>query len=577
MDKLSRRDAKKFSRSRQFILSLYSPPALLPNGAITDQDLQHFLGYLTSSSWPNVAIANEIVRHTAAIFKIFHARRHSTPPAPPAQDASDPSSVSSDDDAPLVGEGSFREPAIQATFHTSRAARTLILNRLEDCRTAAEFDACVAHYDKALTLIVKWARKENRPFYKPNFHRQWLDRIEHYLTIFNLPTHQHRHKAYRLWESQARAFASSSSLLPAPPSNFTGKRTVHDDIPGWIPRMNKISKLLRHSLLRHTPVSIGDATRPERRTSRHRGLHAAHHRRVPSPAWAFTLNWSMQASSPLVEAWLAAPTSVDQRNLVGSAWPVSWSKTNVITTRTKLDSALYTRNIFSKSKEGPPLVFLYDLIRGALASGEVTTNPPFPLITATAQARKAQGTTQWFVPFEAAAAILILTPIEILRQQYTFTINPLNCTKTCDFPPDIEPFLPRRSTFDRMQAFSRMSGDDTITAAHEWALDQMSHGRTYSRTDFPAIPADIPGPPTDSDSDPESSSDFDEIVSASSGDDSSDISDDQPLPPPPARSLGRRAPASARAQQSRHQHPQDRPPTPTSTSRRRRHSTVEPS
>jgi hypothetical protein len=570
LDKLSRRDIKKFSRSRQIILSLHSPPSPLPNDVIDDQDLQHFLVHLTSNSWLcNTNIANEIVHHAASIFKIFHTRRNSTPPtADAAQVASDHDT--SDDDAPLVGPGSSREPAIQAAFHTSREARVLILNRLEDCRTTAEFDACIEHYDKALSLVVKWARKENRPFYKPNFHRQWLNRIEHYLTIFNLPTHQHRHRAYRMWESQARAFASISSLLPTPPSEFVGKRTVHDDIPGWIPRMYKISKLLRHSLLRHTPVSISEVTRPERRSRIVRGLHAAHHRRVPSPAWAFPLNWSMQTSSPLVEAWLAAPTSTEQRNLLGSAWPASWPKTSIITTRTNLDTALYSRKVLANSKEGPPLVFLYDLIRGALASGEVTTNPPFPLITATAQAKKAQGATQWFVPFEAAAVTLILTPIEILRQQYTFTINPLNSTRNCDFPPDIMPFPPRLDTFRRMQDCAGLSQEDTIRNAHEWALDQLSIGRNYSSEDFPAIPADIPGPPTDSESDQDSNSDWDGIISASSDDDSND---EQPLTLSlPARNPNQQAPASARARQPRHQtaHPQDRPQMPTSTSKRRR-------
>jgi ribonuclease HI len=568
LDKLSKRDFKKFTRSRQFILSLYSPPVPPLNDFIDAQDLQRFLVHLTSNSWHDVTIANEIVQNTAAIFKIFHARRNSAPPTAEPDIDSD----SSDDDAPLVGPGSSRDPVIQASYHTSREARLLILDRLEDCRTATEFDACLTHYNKELSLIVKWARKENRPFYKPNFHRQWLHRIEHYVTIFNLPTHKLRHSTYRMWESQDRAFASNSSLLPTPPSRFTGKRKVHDDIPGWIPRMNKISKLLRHSLLRNTPVSILDATRPERRTSRNRAPQAAHHRRVASPAWAFSLNWSMQASSPLVEAWFAAPTSIDQRNMIGPAWPASWPKTSVITTRNKVDAALYDRNTIANSKEGPPLTFLFDLIRGALASGEITTDPPFPLHTATAQAKKDQGTsTKWFVPFEAAAVTLIFTPIEILRQRYTFTINPLNSTRNCDFPPDITPFPPRLDTFLRVQQSILLPETDAIRAAHDWALDQMSHGRTYLSTEFPATPADIPGPPTD-ESDPDTNSDFDGIVTASSDDDSNDSNDEQLPPSPAARNLSGPAPASARAQQPRHrtQHPQDRPSMPTSTSKHRR-------
>lgn len=284
----------------------------------------------------------------------------------------------------------------------------------------------------------------------------------------------------------------------------------------------------------------------------------------------------MQTSSPLVEAWLAAPTSIEQRNLMGPAWPASWPKTSIITTRTNLDPALYKRNTLAKSKEGAPLVFLHDLIRGALASGEVTTNPPFPIITATAQAKQAQGTTQWFVPFDAAALILIYTPIEILRRQYTFTINPLSSTRNCDFPPDIIPFPPRLDTFHRMQdrRMLDLPQIDAICAAHEWALDQLSHGRKYPSTEFPATPADIPGPPTDSESDAESNSDFDGIISTSSEDDTSDSNDEQPLPrpSPSAHNPRRLTPAQTRSQQPHHQtgNPQDRPPMPTPTSKRRR-------
>jgi hypothetical protein len=424
----------------------------------------------------------------------------------------------------------------RATYHTGRIARLLILDRLEDCRSVAEFDVCVAHYKFSLARLTTWARMENRPFYRPTFQRQWLSRIEYYLTFFNLPTHRLRYRAHQLWESQDdRAFASTTTLLPRPytSSQQSGKRIVHEDIPGWIPKMNHISKLLRRSLLRYTPAPSSEATRPGRRSRKSKGLRSAHHRRVSSPSWAFSLNWSMQAATPLVEAWFAAPTSLDQRNLLGPAWPASWSKTSTITTRTNLDPDKYHRHVISQSTNGAPLVFLYDLIREALTSGELTTNPPFPIFSEAAQARQDQGKSRWFAPYEAAAVTMIFTPVEILRHRYSFTINPQNHTRNADFPPSIQPFPPRLSTYTRMRDCFVPNEHDAIRAAHEWALDQMGQGRTHPCTSFPAIPAAIPGPPSDTEAEPVS--DFDDVISTSNNSDSSD--DTSPTGPPrPQRS-----------------------------------------
>jgi len=293
--------------------------------------------------------------------------------------------------------------------------------------------------------------------------------------------------------------------------------------------MNHISKLLRRSLLCYTPVSSSEATRPGRKSGKSKGLRAAHHRRVSSPPWAFSLNWSMQAATPLVEAWFAAPTSLDQRNLLGPAWPASWSKTDIITTRKNLDPGKYNRHVISESTKGAPLVFLYDLIRDALTSGELTTDPPFPIFTEAAQARQDLGNSRWFSPYEAAAVSMIFTPIEIFRQRYSCTIHPLNRTRTADFPPSIKPFSPRLSTYTRMRdCFLIPDEVAAITAAHEWAVEQMEHGSTHPSTSFPMIPADIPGPPSDIEA--EFNSDFDDFVSSASDSDSSDVA--SPTGPP---------------------------------------------
>jgi hypothetical protein len=255
----------------------------------------------------------------------------------------------------------------------------------------------------------------------------------------------------------------------------------------------------------------------------------------------------MQASTPLVEAWFAAPTSLDQRNLLGPAWPESWSKTAVITTRKNLDPGKYQRYVLSMSTKGAPLVFLYDLIREALTSGELTTDPPFPIFTEAAQARQDLGKSRWFAPYEAAAVTMIFTPVEIFRRSYSCTINPLNRTRTADFPASIKPFAPRLSTYTRMRdCFLIPDEGDAISAAHDWAIEQMEHGKAHPKTSFPALPADIPGPPSDAEA--EFESDFDDIISASSDSDNSDASSPTAPPPRPRTSQAptRQSPSSPR-------------------------------
>jgi hypothetical protein len=202
-------------------------------------------------------------------------------------------------------------------------------------------------------------------------------------------------------------------------------------------------------------------------------------------------------------------------------------------------------------------VFLYDLIRDALTSGELTTDPPFPIFTEAAQARQELGKSRWFAPYEAAAVSMIFTPIEIFRQRYSCTIHPLNHTRTADFPPSIKPFPPRPSTYTRMRdCFLIPDEVDAIAAAHEWAVEQMEHGKTHPRTSFPMIPADIPGPPSDAEA--EFDSDFDDIMSASSDSGSDDAA--SPVGPP-HRS---RTPQAPTRQNSKKPH---LGPSPSSTKR----------
>ena len=515
-------DRRKVTKSRRAIFagSLISE---WPNRSTMDE----YLTSLTSSTYSlgdNADHANMLVKHHSRITRIYHKWRvmRDIPPdtIDPAFDIpDDPFDDAASNDG--MGSGSSN-----VKYHTSPEARQLILDRLEDCRSVAEFDQCIAFYGKHISRIGKWARQSQRAFFRPHFFRQWLQRIEAYLTIVNCPTHQVRHQAYLQYEAHTdRAYHKTIAMFPsqAPPPGATH---IHFTLKGWIPRMTNIKKLLCRSLLRYTPTNASDPTRPARREypsgSKRKGLHSAHHRTVPSPSWAFSLNWSMLQSTPLVEAWLAAPTSFLQRTLIGSAWPSDWPKDTVIQTRTKIGPEQYERSHIANSVQGRSLLFLFDLIREALTSGELTSNPPFPRFSVTAQAKQDQGVHRFFTPFAAAAVMLIFTPIEIWRQQgRLFSINPINVTMKADLPATIVPFPPRLETYTRLFFSYQLPTVECIADAAEWGSDQMEANRRFHREFFPPLPADIPGSSTASTSGSVDSWMFDEDADTGSSEESS--------------------------------------------------------
>ena len=513
-------DRRKILKSRQAILSGAAPTDWPNSTAMND-----YLTLLTSSVYShgkNPDHSNAVVKHQARIVKIFHKWRALCPASIiPDHDIPD-----AEDDADF-GMGRERGGAAappHAKFHTGPAARLLILDRLEACRSVSEFDSCVTFYGKTLDRLSTWAAQSQRPFFRPTYFRQWLGRIEAYLTLANCPTHPTRRQAYVIHEAQAnRAYHKSTAPLPPVPAPRPGRKTVHSDFPDWLPKMSKISKLVCRSLLHCTPANPSDATRNSRpSTSKNKGLKAAHHRTVSSPHWSFSLNWSLLRSTPLVEAWLAAPTSIQQRELIGPAWPPDWPKTTVIQSRKKQDPNLYERQTLAGATNGPTLLFLYDLIREALLSGELTTTPPFPLFTAEITAKQAQGLTFNYSPYAAAAVKLIFIPIDIWRQQgVTFFINPINITKHADLPASIIPLCPRLDVYTRILLSLQLPATECIAEAAEWASDQMESGRLIPRHYFPILPPDIPGSSTASLPRSEHQWDFDDDADTGSSDCSS--------------------------------------------------------
>ena len=96
---------------------------------------------------------------------------------------------------------------------------------------------------------------------------------------------------------------------------------------------------------------------------------------------------------------------------------------------------------------------LYDTIREALTSGVLLVSPPFPVFTDAALA-KIESVTSRQMPFQAAALVLIYTPLEILLQrQFTFTFDP--------------------SGADRPQSRTERTTKHALAEANAWAETKM--------------------------------------------------------------------------------------------------------
>jgi hypothetical protein len=289
---------------------------------------------------------------------------------------------------------------------------------------------------------------------------------------------------------------------------MTGFRSKFQEMRDWIN-----TKLLRHNII------LQDLQDPRPNKPRRKKYKPPHSRRNPSPPWSFHLDWSFQLSTPLVEAWLAAPTSTLQRYLVRSVWPEEWSKTAIIQTHMKIDQDLYCRQTLVNSRKGTGLLQLYDLIRDALANGEISSVPAFPALTAAATAKLSTARTHQ-APFQSAALILIFTPIEILRRRHSFFVNPASISypDRVNFPDNLRPFPPRSETYHQVSDMLSLSPDDCIHSARLWARRQMQTGRIDSPSFFPDPPPEIDGSETTFTG--SLSSAFDDDISSSSSSDS---------------------------------------------------------
>jgi ribonuclease HI len=514
LNRISNRDRRKIISSRRHILGIDAP-------LDTSSLKQHFVA-LTSSTMVPPANADSIIKSQAKmrhIYLKYRSRFASGAADSDSQDSQDSQDPQDRDDS---HEGAGQDSTAPRQTHHGPAARQLILSRIEASRTAEEIASVFAHYRITLDVYDRWSKQHGRQFFRPRFYRQWLHRCEDYLTILNCPTWELRYKAYLQYEASDRPWAkcstrpvssTSTGLQPRyagrASTNMTGFRSKFQEMRDFIN-----TKLLRHSII--LPLQNPRPNRP-----RSKPYKPPHSRRNPSPPWAFHLDWSFQLSTPLVEAWLAAPTSETQRLLVRSVWPEEWSKTAIIQTHMKIDPDLYCRQTLVNSKKGKGLLQLFDLIRDALANGEISTVPAFPELTAAATAKLSTAKT-YQAPFQSAALILIFTPIEILRRRVSIFVNPASISypDRVNFPDTLRPFPPRLDTHHRVSDMLSLTDrpDLCIGAARIWARQQMQIGRIDSPSFFPEPPPEIDG--SDTTFAGSFSSAFDDDISSSSSSDS---------------------------------------------------------
>ncbi len=487
LNRVSARHRRKIISSRRHILGTEVPS--------DSASLNRFFSILTSSTLTPPANADSIIKSQARmrhLYLKYRSRSTSGAMDSDSQDNQDPQE--SDDFQEDTAPNSM---APRRTHHGS-AARQVILDRIEASRTAGEVTSVFAHYGLSLGVYDRWSQQHARQFFRPRFYLQWLHRCEDYLTILNCPTWELRYYAYLQYESSNRPWAKCSTLPVNTASTglqprYAGRCSTN--MTGFRSKFQEMRHFINTKLLRHNITLPLQNPRPNR--PRRKAYKPPHSRKNPSPPWSFLLDWSFQLSTPLVEAWLAAPNSTAQRYLVRSVWPEDWSKTAIIQTHMKIHPDLYCRQTLVNSRKGKGLLQLFDLIRDALANGEIATIPAFPALTAAATAKLSTAKT-YQAPFQSAALILIFTPIDILRRRVRILVNPASISypDRVNFPDTLRPFPPRLDTYHQVSDMLSLSPDNCVLSARLWAQRQMQIGRTESPSFFPDLPPEIDGSET---------------------------------------------------------------------------------
>jgi hypothetical protein len=267
--------------------------------------------------------------------------------------------------------------------------------------------------------------------------------------------------------------------------------------------------------------------------------------------WPYYMDWTFTATTPLAEAWLAAPTSTEQRNLLGAAWPEDWPKTESIKLR-KLTVDQYRRSSLPTSLHG-----IFRILHDAIEFHEISILPEPEILPLKEN--------DWN-RYCRTVVRFILTPIEELRTTDTIKINPINISRSSvhfpdnpavrsqnpTFPAAITPHPPRVDVFIHVARMLNLDNpSEAVDIARSWTNDRLENvgiPKQFRSDFFPPLP------PRNSDLDEQSDQDSqqeDDLLTVDGLSDSSNDSSHSPSPRPHLTNTGEPRPGHARNGTSR--------------------------
>lgn len=481
LDSLRPRDHSIIKRFRNTVKRLRPHFRNAPIPKTEPESITELLQWATSSQSPEDAGLNKLVTRTRSLILVLNNRYRTMSP-PPLQRPSPIIREPMHDLQEGAGDYHAQESAAHRfSQSTTESQRVVILDRMQDCRTPEEFKRWEKWSSRALSTMHRWHVKLKRQGHQAVGYLEFLQWCQDYLTVIACPT----------WELREEAW---NRYLP-----LRGSRT-QPGLKGIRARFHYLGTKICGMLREDTQ-------------------------------WPFFMDWTFTATTPLAEAWFAAPTSLEQRNLLGSAWPPEWSKTDTIKLR-RLSVDQYRRTSLPKSLHG-----LFKILHDAIEFHEISLQPE--------PERLPLKNNDWN-RYCRTVVRMILTPIEALRNTDTIIINPINVSRSSlhfpdnsknrsqnpTFPQAITPHPPRVDVFtNTSRILTARTPSEAIDIARSWTnirLENLGIPKQFPNDSFPALP------PRTSDLDEPSNEDSqqeDDLLTIDGLSDSATSSSNSPSPP----------------------------------------------
>ena len=456
------------------------------------------LHWATSSQYTGTQQeTHRLVTRTRSLMRVLNNRYQIVQPLPLEAPEVEPEYMADEYAGDNMGANDGHEPVAHRFLTSSNAEqRIVILDRMLDCRTPEEFDRWKEWANRDFTTLSRWHVNHQRTGLQAEGYREFLCWCQSYLTLLACPT----------WELRQTAWNMNPPLR--------GSRN-QEGLKGIRARFHYL------------------------------GTHTCQMLRYDIQ-WPYYMDWTFTATTSLAEAWFAAPTSTEQRNLLGADWPAEWSKTTKVALR-KLQPHQFRRTSLPKS-----LHWLFRCLHDAIKFHEISLEPPPTQLPTKNNDWNAYCTT---------VVQLILSPIELIRQTTTITINPINFSRSSvhnpdnslnrsqnpTFPAAILPHPPRLDVFNHVSLILQARNvAEAIEVAKAWTnrrLETLGPPKLFPPLVFPLLPSRTAAESDDPmDLDEPADDDLFTVDGLSSSSDSSPHPTPSPpdRPPPRAHSHARR-------------------------------------